>query len=204
MQIRAKQAENLFAIAYGFGDEHRVAFRRRLEHLRTYGCPTGLDTGRGRPAIYGWQQLLQQTLALDLVNVGYTPERAASFSINDTCGVHYMAAVLALSSNAIDAAKWSSSDCWPVDSSVFLIATPHELSRANGNDTKLDRRFEIVSGKDIVDRLTSRNPTETIGVIVDFGLTIGTLLTRVWAVTKIPVEEIASDFYAWADEYVHP
>lgn len=53
------------------------AFRSRLRHLQKLGFPPGINTGKGRPAVYGAGQIMLLALALELIQLGVTPDRAA-------------------------------------------------------------------------------------------------------------------------------
>ncbi|MEH6716515.1 hypothetical protein [Parasphingorhabdus flavimaris] len=203
MEIRAKEAEALFAAAYGIGPEHRVAFRRRLEHLRTHGCPSGLATGRGRPAIYSWLQLVQQTIALDLIDVGLTPERAARLVVGDPHCVKMFAAVLTtlMANNAALAATWIDKDKWPSEHSLFLYGRLRELASVSDPTLPTDATFGLVRGDEIEEWNAERSSIETVAIVIDFGQLIASLIRRVADFTERSTVETTKSFYAWAEYY---
>lgn len=206
MEIRAKDAETLFAAAYGIGSEHRVAFRRRLEHLRTYGCPVGLDTGRGRPALYGWLQLIQQTLALDLLDAGLPPERAARVAAGtpNRAGSH-AAFLIQMSDWANDASRWADSDEWPLEHTLILFVRLNEISRIGSAATALSDDPHPIAGRDFSEWFQNRGATETVGIFIDFGLMISALIKRVSMWTQLSTGQVATSFYDWAEARdVHP
>jgi len=203
MEIRAKEAETLFASAYGIGAEHRVAFRRRLEHLRTYGCPVGLNTGRGRPAIYNWLQLVQQTLALDLIDVGLTPERAARLAVGDPLSVQMFAAMLTrlMVDSAATASKWIDADRWPSEHSLFLYGRLRELASVSDPNLSVDATFAIIRGDQIAKWNADRASVETVGIVIDFGQLIASLIKRVAGWTEQSTIKTVKSFYGWAEAY---
>ncbi len=203
MEIRAKEAEALFAAAYGIGAEHRVAFRRRLEHLRTYGCPSGLATGRGRPAIYNWLQLVQQTIALDLIDVGLTPERAARLAVGDLHGVKMFAAMLTtlMADSAALAAIWIDEDKWPSEHSLFLYGRLRELASVSDPKVPSETTFSAICGNEIAKWNAERASIETVGIIIDFGQLIASLIKRVANFTEQSTIDATKSFYEWAENY---
>jgi hypothetical protein len=52
-----------------------VAFRARLKHFQRLKFPEGVNVGKGRASKYGAGQLITLALALELAELGLTPER---------------------------------------------------------------------------------------------------------------------------------
>lgn len=71
-----KAVESLLADLHDVSPKRLPALRARLKHLKRLGFPAGVNTGRGRPADYNAASVLQLMLALELVEIGLTPERA--------------------------------------------------------------------------------------------------------------------------------
>lgn len=76
MDLSFKQLEKVFAERFAIGEDRAVAFRARLQHLQRQGIPEGVNTGRGTRANYGWKQVIQLMVALDMIDLGLTPEVA--------------------------------------------------------------------------------------------------------------------------------
>lgn len=76
LHLRTPQVERVLAIRFGIVEEGRTALRGRLEHLRRLGTPAGIKRGQGRAATYGWDELLELIVAVELLAVGLTPEHA--------------------------------------------------------------------------------------------------------------------------------
>lgn len=53
-----------------------TAFAARLKHLQRLGFPEGVNTGRGHAAVYNIGHLCDLNSALQLIQLGYLPERA--------------------------------------------------------------------------------------------------------------------------------
>lgn len=212
MEIRAKYAEEQFAAAYGILPAHAVAFRRRLEHLRSRGCPAGLQTGTGRPATYGWTQLVQLTVALDLLDVGLTPERAARLALSGPLDLHLCANALVLKPDWIDdeaewwwpekALEWIDADTWPLDYTLFLLSRLGEISSLAGERSSISDGFHAVEGAKLALWNAERLPTDTIVIALDFGLAISTLIKRISIWKEMPTIEVAASFYDWSQNYV--
>ncbi len=73
---RYSEVSRLIARLHGVGEERLTALRGRLQHLQKLGFPPGVNTGRGRPAEYGPNQVLMLILILEFMAVGLAPERA--------------------------------------------------------------------------------------------------------------------------------
>lgn len=61
---------------HGIANAKRSAFSNRLKHLQRMGFPPGVNTGRGRAAIYYAEHVFLLSVALQLSEFGFTPERA--------------------------------------------------------------------------------------------------------------------------------
>lgn len=69
-------AEALFASINAIRPDKRIAFKARLKHLQRLGFPPGVNTGTGRSANYGAGEIYQLGIALELLQLGLSPERA--------------------------------------------------------------------------------------------------------------------------------
>ena len=69
------QTLRLLASVHSVSDAKLVAFRGRLQHFQRLGFPPGVNTGRGRAAIYGPAELMNLLVAFEMLQLGMTPER---------------------------------------------------------------------------------------------------------------------------------
>lgn len=76
MQFSYAQIDEALATAHGIPDHKRSAFLARIKHLQKLGFPPGVNTGRGRAAVYGIGQAFLLALGLELIQLGTNPERA--------------------------------------------------------------------------------------------------------------------------------
>lgn len=77
MELTFNDIETVFSERFDVPRARAVAFRGRLQHLQRLEVPEGSRTGRGVKAIYGWKQIVQLTVALDLLDLGLAPEVVA-------------------------------------------------------------------------------------------------------------------------------
>ncbi|HEY9091747.1 hypothetical protein [Parasphingorhabdus sp.] len=87
------EVEAILAQTYGISDTQLPGFRARLKNLQRIGFPEGLNTGRGKPAIYNGGHLFQLAFAIELLLLGLTPERVRI--VVGHCAYEIEAAVLA-------------------------------------------------------------------------------------------------------------
>lgn len=78
IQLKTRDVENVVARRFAIAEHGRTALRGRLEHLRRLGTPKGVQRGQGRAAVFGWEEVLQLAVAVELLNVGMTPDHAHS------------------------------------------------------------------------------------------------------------------------------
>lgn len=65
-------------------DDKRTALRGRLQHFQSKGFPAGSNTGRGKAAAYGWDELILLGIAMDLLEIGMPPDLAVSIVRDET------------------------------------------------------------------------------------------------------------------------
>lgn len=78
IQLKTRAVEEVVARRFAIAEHGRTALRGRLEHLRKLGTPKGVQKGQGRAAVFGWDEILQLAVAVELLNVGVTPDHAHS------------------------------------------------------------------------------------------------------------------------------
>jgi hypothetical protein len=83
MRLSFAHVEQVLALAHEIRDDKRAAFAARLKHLQRLGFPPGVNTGRGVAATYDIGHLFLLGLALELNQLGLTPERAADVLMNN-------------------------------------------------------------------------------------------------------------------------
>lgn len=140
------QAEHGLAMAHEVDAGRLPAFRSRLRNLQRLGIPPGIALGRGRAATYGAGEILLMALALELIQLGLTPERA-SFVIRENLDRVVLAARIA--------ARWTKDR--ETDPAMFLWCDPASLSQiwAPEGADEADRSFNYGGVAVLKERLTS-------------------------------------------------
>ena len=73
--FRFGELEAILADLNGIPSHQRTAFQARLKNFHRLGFPEGIGQGRGKAAIYGARELVLMALAVELTQLGLTPER---------------------------------------------------------------------------------------------------------------------------------
>lgn len=76
MEFTYKEIQEILSQKHDIVETNNTAFRGRIQHMQRLGFPTGINTGRGRPASYTWRELLLLGLAFEYLEIGSTPDRA--------------------------------------------------------------------------------------------------------------------------------
>lgn len=66
--------QDFFAWRFEIPDSRRTALRGKLQNLQKFGIPSDVNTGRGRPAKYGILQMIELSIAMDLMDLGFPPD----------------------------------------------------------------------------------------------------------------------------------
>lgn len=200
VELGSRAAEALLAARHGISGDRMIAFRGRLEHLRRLGCPVGLQTGKGKRAIFDWQHLIQAGLALDLLELGITPEGAARIVIEHDSAIEAASAslVCACHANATAAVKGGQ---WPTAQSLFLDIDLHALSGLRGNEAPGPPTLGFVEGGAIAKWFSERLFTQRAVMLLDLGMLIANLANFSIAWTSANYEETAHDLIMWAEHH---
>lgn len=67
--------------------DRQGAFKARLKHLQRLGFPAGVNTGKGRRAVYDWLQIIELNLAFELIGFGLPPELAVDIVSNSCAAI---------------------------------------------------------------------------------------------------------------------
>ena len=66
--------QNFFVWRYEVPDSRRTALRGKLQNLQKFGIPSDVNTGRGRPAKYGLGQIIELSIAMEMMDLGFPPD----------------------------------------------------------------------------------------------------------------------------------
>lgn len=118
MDLTFGQVASALMKTYAIADDKQGAFIARLQHLQKLKFPAGTNTGRGRAAKYDVGHLFQLGVALELGQLGVTPERAKGVIEDDMHAVAMAASLAASGGPPTD----------KISSPVFLYCDPAVLS----------------------------------------------------------------------------
>lgn len=118
MELTFGQVAHALAETYDIADNKRSAFVARLQHFQKRKFPPGTNTGRGRAATYSVGQLFLLGVALELGQLGLTPERAIKVIEDDPHAVAMAASMASAGGPPADAFAFP----------IFLYCDPAVLS----------------------------------------------------------------------------
>lgn len=75
MHMSYSQLEDFLADIHGVCDTKRTALKGRLKHFQRLQWPPGTNQGKGARVKYGIGQTLSLAVAMELLQIGLTPER---------------------------------------------------------------------------------------------------------------------------------
>lgn len=200
MELGYREIEELFGVRHGILDDRRVAFRGRLDHLRKLGCPAGVNTGKGRPAIFGWKQILSLGLALDFVDLGFTPENTAHLVNDNAIPLHLEVKRLVSGidrSAIVDAAQ---SNKWPTNSSVFVIVHVGALRGLKADGSVRTADIEFQRGGELKRWFELADEYATPVAVMDLGTRIANLLSCVSVWSSMRLDDVVEDFLGWVEQ----
>lgn len=199
MQLRTREVEEVIARRFAIAAEGRTALRGRLEHLRRLGTPKGVQRGQGKAAYFGWDELLPLMVAVELLNVGLTPDHAHRIVSNSANEIEQGFAHLALDLNK-DLVPAAATGRLPIGGEAPLMVTGDAFSALrHQNADKPPLAFRLSSHFDFqgqaLEATTSR-------VTLDLALTAIHLLRALSACFDMPKAVLANSFTDWAGEHV--
>lgn len=156
MNLSYRQLEDVIMHLHSVAPAKRSALQGRIKHFQRNGWPGGTNTGKGRPAAYGFGPILKLALGFELLELGVTPERAVYILQRNWTDVR-TAVSLAFSSNILfsENTKKPSFD-------VYLYCDPQALSSmTEAVDDLSEDTFFYTSAPEL-----SRNLMEEFGVHV--------------------------------------
>ncbi len=200
MELGSRDVEEVLGARHGMWPERKIAFRGRLEHLRRLGCPPGLNTGKGRPAVFGWKQFIELSLALDFINLGMTPEHASRvIKDHQTSLKDALVSLPVRLGSREDLRQAAQIEKWPIDRTLFLLVGVNALAALETPGSADTPGLGIVEGRLINVWLRGASAHQSANVVVDLGTRIANLLLLTSRWGKRNVADITNDFFDWAE-----
>ena len=75
LELSQTQVLELLARQHAVREDRRAALKGRLQHFQRLGFPAGLNTGRGRAAVYDLPTVLALLIAFEILQMGLSGER---------------------------------------------------------------------------------------------------------------------------------
>jgi hypothetical protein len=129
-ELSSDRVAETLALLHEIGADKRVAFRARLKHFQRLGFPEGVNVGKGKSAKYGAGHVITLALALELAELGLTPERIVTLIRGDYFPVF---AAVKGSTDAILSGEWKPTRSGSAGS-IFLYLDPSALASLRDRD----------------------------------------------------------------------
>ena len=202
MQLGFSEIEVLFAVRYGV-ELPSIPFRGRLQHLQRNKFPSDqVRPGKGSKVIYGWDDIFQLSVALDLIDVGLTPDAATKL-----VRAHREAVLTGASypGNRLDRNKLlravKDMKC-PFADTAFIVSAAHALF-AYGSRVPMAPTLSLSTGKDLLAGLKDDNPHDASWTYIDVGKRLMLTLNDLAFVIKGgALEDTVADYQEWAESHV--
>lgn len=196
MDLTFNQVEAVFTRRFDMPESKAVAFRGRLQHLQRLNFPTGVNTGRGTKARYGWIQIIQLMMVLDLIDVGLTPDVAAKSVKKSTdelvdaiCEIISSFEGAETLARAVRKARCPSTLTRIVIVSTFALTYP----RSGGKEAL----FEILTSAGFANRLLKDPAVEPAGAFVNLGSRMMLVAQIISGIVGVDLVEVAIDLLSW-------
>lgn len=200
MRLGSRQVEELMLARHGI--ERRVAFRGRLEHLRRLGCPVGVNTGKGRPATFDWPQLIELAFALDLMELGLSPEFSSSVLKANREKLFVGTTHLFSDETSVnELCVASDNGKWPLKFSTFVRINVHALSGLMPDGEQQIPTLQLIHGHKLEAWFRDAPEHKAANVIIDLGSKVVGLLTLISLHNLTPREEVADDLLNWTAKF---
>lgn len=151
-----RSVESLLAIQQRIADDQRTPFQNRLKNLHRLGFPRDLETVPGRATQYTAHQYVFMAIAVELLQLGISPERAVSmmrfFEKVAPVAIGEAASYITKNIDKLD------DDDWRTDPSktIYIVFDPSSLSALM--ELKGDDEYNSVAkvnGRDLASVISS-------------------------------------------------
>jgi hypothetical protein len=200
MDLRSRTVERMLASNFGIQEDRLLAFRGRLDHLRRQGCPSGVNTGKGKAAVYDWAQIVELALALSLLDLGISPEHASAFVKRNAQSIHLaICDLLGEGRGRGELPLLAERQEWPIETTTFLIGTAFALAGLTPKGNSEPPGAAFVKADSVADWFGSTHDVARTIFLIDLGTKLVSLMGLVAIWSESPVEQVVSDIEAWAD-----
>ena len=208
MDLAFKELEELIAAHYGVTDTGAVALRSRLKHLQRLGFPAEVNTGKGRRAKYGWPQIIELFVGLELIDAGLTPEVASSLVSKHRRNIFLAAATFAASVKFPLLSEWVSEERCPLSAIRILTVTAgvlKGLSKTKGLSETDESELGIWNGEQFVAWLASDTAFSGSFCFINMSSRLLTMMNMLSARASVDLgasradDHVIGSFIAWTE-----
>lgn len=202
LELTFNQVEATFTQRFDVPPDRAVAFRGRLQHLQRLEIPEGSRTGRGIRATYGWKQLVQLMVALDLLDLGMMPDAAAKgVRKSSDLLLHSIHLTLMEFDSAAGVAKALKKARCPFAQTHIAVASAGALTFDRDGDPQ---PYVITfKGPEFLKRLTDDPAFEPAGTYIDLGSRLMLLGQLVGRTAGVEPSDIATSLLSWFSEWAN-
>lgn len=137
MELTYRELEELLALLHDVAPGRLAALRGRIKHFQRSGWPGGTNTGKGRPASYGFAEILKLALGFELLELGMTPERAIATLRENWDDVRTACSLAITAHPLLSTPQLSVEEAFD----VFLVCDPNALAALSDRDEATDTFF---------------------------------------------------------------
>ncbi|MCW1381966.1 hypothetical protein OLX02_03940 [Novosphingobium sp. KCTC 2891] len=177
MQLAFKEVEEIMAMHYGVTSAGSIAFRGRLQHLQRAGFPSGVNTGKGKRATYGWSQVIELIVALDLMDVGLMPDAARSIVELNRASLLTFASSFAAEADFHELVEWIDSEQCPLSATKIIQVSAGALQRLS---CASEPQLGLLTGPQFVDAVSDEYAFEPATCTINLSKRLLTLMNALW------------------------
>lgn len=200
MEISFKKLEKVLGWHYGVDSEGEGAFRGRIQHLQRAKVPAGVNTGKGRPAVYGWSQVIELVTVLDLIDVGLSPDAARRIVDYSRSRLFKHAASFGADATVEEFGEWIENERCPLAAARVISASAGTLHALSGGE---DIMFDCMTGGEFAESLVDEDSYKPASCFLNVSKRLLTIMNDLRLSVIAPdgelfgLEGIIADFRSW-------
>ena len=201
MDLTFNQVEAVFTRRFDVPESKAVAFRGRLQHLQRLNFPTDVNTGRGKKASYGWLQIVQLMVALDLIDLGMTPDVAVRSVWQGTDKlIGAICEVIAQFESADSLTEAMKNARCPFGMTRIALASAFALTFPQADDGPA--LILILDGPAFTEQLTKDPAVEPAAAFINLGSRMMLVAQFVGTAAAVELGVIAADLIEWSSHWL--
>lgn len=203
MELTFKQVETIFAERFGIEGARAVKFRARLQYLQRNEIPSDVNTGKGARASYGWKQVIQLMVALDLLDLGLPSEiairRVKQNSDQLIAAIRRVVHRFETERKFVNAVERGSCSIGKAE----YILTSAAVFSYDMTDSGAGEFLRFIDGKSFHRSLTDDTSIEPMAAFVNIGTRMMLVANLVGAQLNFTASETAHDLRNWLEAWAN-